>query len=255
MSDLDADDLVSIFRQQLGDFFIPFEVEIHFHLEKLIRASVALNRAEVANRLAFPFQCNARIITGLFRSNKDCQVSAILMLKGLSTSYIIHVCMHSKDTEAELTKMWIHEVRRTYCDRLRASGGSIESMYEFEDFVNAHLNETISPTAAKTWAVQSAGPDLYGDFVNVHGFYTEIGSEAAMRHVRTSIDRLRKGEKVAGETEETPAPSPPDPKKELQFQRQLAEFGLTQNKVVLFCRLQRILTMEQGHLVRSNEML
>jgi hypothetical protein len=70
MCALDDDDVTNIFRQALGDYFVPFEVEIHFHVQRLIRASVAINRAAAGG---FPVQNNSNIIKGLLRANKDCQ--------------------------------------------------------------------------------------------------------------------------------------------------------------------------------------
>ncbi len=47
MSDLDENDLVTIFSKSLGAHFLTFEVEIRFHIRKLVRASVDINLLKI----------------------------------------------------------------------------------------------------------------------------------------------------------------------------------------------------------------
>lgn len=100
----------------------------------------------------------------------------------------------------------------------------------FDEAVAGVLEEHVNSAAAKRWREWGA-MRLYGDFVNVHGFYTELERGAAMDYVRKSARRFnydmrREGKKAAA-----------------------SEMVITRNKVELFCRMKRVLKMSGGHLV------
>ena len=201
VGELGEDDVTAVYQTALGDFFAPFEVEVSMHVKRLVKASVVINRTAGA----FSMQKNSNIINGLLRADKDCQ-----------------------DTEGELTSLWIHEVRRTYRDGL-SGGGETET---FDAVVARVLEEDVNPAAAARWREWGEGgaQRLYGDFVNIHGFYTEVESGAAMDYVRKAARRFNYAMRKEG-------------------RRGASDMVITRNKVELFCRMKRLLQMPNGHLV------
>ena len=88
LGELTHSDVTSVYHMGLGNYFSQFEVEVSMHVERLIKASVVINRL---GRFSFSMQKNSNVINGLRRADKDCQ-----------------------DTQGELVGLWIHEIRRTY---------------------------------------------------------------------------------------------------------------------------------------------
>ena len=102
----------------------------------------------------------------------------------------------------------------------------------FDEAVEGVLEEHVNSAAAARWR-EWGDLRLYGDFVNVHGFYTELDRGAAMDYVRRAARRLDR-DRRRREGRESAAPG---------------DLVITRNKVELFCRMRRILMMPGGHLV------
>ena len=212
LNDLDDQDVTMTFKHALGDFFIPFEVELHFHIKKLIHASVELNKLTVGSQRIFPLQDNLKIINGLLRAHKDCQ-----------------------DTEIDLTNLWIHEVLRTYSDKLLL--GETAQQQAFHALAVYVMTDIIGRGALASWVERR--DILYGDFVNVHGFYSPLKPDQVRAYIRDTLKRYK-------------AASSSKPMK----------LVLTGTTVDLFCKLQRILTHQRsaaaaaaGHLVVKTQSL
>ena len=106
-----------------------------------------------------------------------------------------------------------------------------EEKLTFDEAVEGVLEEHVNSAAAARWR-EWGDLRLYGDFVNVHGFYTELDRGAAMDYVRRAARRLDRDRRREGR--ESAAPG---------------DLVITRNEVELFCRMKRILKMPGGHLV------
>lgn len=106
----------------------------------------------------------------------------------------------------------------------------------FDEAVAGVLEEHVNSAAAKRWREWGA-MRLYGDFVNVHGFYTELERGAAMDYVRKSARRFHYDIRMEGKKSDA------------------SDMVITRNKVELFCRMKRVLKMPGGHLVGQGRAL
>ena len=100
----------------------------------------------------------------------------------------------------------------------------------FDEAVTGVLEEHVNSAAAKRWREWGA-MRLYGEFVNVHGFYTELERCAAMDYVRQTAKRFKYERRQEGKNIAA------------------SDMVITRNKVELFCRMKRVLKMAGGHLV------
>ena len=95
---IESQELTAIFKQELKEKFIEFELDIQFLITKVIMASVDINRIFMeanVNRAYFHVQDNMKIILGLSRAHKDCH-----------------------DTKYELLELWVNEVYRAYFEKV-----------------------------------------------------------------------------------------------------------------------------------------
>ena len=195
MSELGQKDMTSIFSQQLSEHFENFEVEIHFHMKKLVKASVFINNMHLGSskRPFFPLQDSLKIVHGLLRARRDCQ-----------------------DTPLEMSNLWIHEVLRTYRDKLQSAEHKAEFDAIFAEIVKRNVGN---------FDMNEKQQEIFGDFINPLGFYTKVSTGEVKRFVDSQMKKYYCSND-----------------KDLLIIK-------TPLTIKLFCLLQRSLTHKSGHLL------
>ncbi len=148
LEDLREEDLINIFTKSVGSHFSNFEIAVHFHITKLINASVALNRLP-----PFKLAESSKMVSGLLRAHPDCQ-----------------------DTPDDLSDLWVHEAMRTYRDMIPT-----ETLDKFDEAVVDILDNIVGIPTIKKW--NDNKDCLYGDFVSVNGFYKPLDLFKVKKHI------------------------------------------------------------------------
>ncbi|TRY72347.1 hypothetical protein TCAL_08161 [Tigriopus californicus] len=152
---LTEDDQIDIFQRSMKEFLSPFEMEVLFQMKKIIPASVKVNAIEIEGHERFGLHDLSRIIMGMYRANPDCQ-----------------------DTEESISSLWVHEIARTYRDKLQYSQHE-----NLNTKVLKILKSFVGRNSESRW--MSAQDIIYGNFINRYQFYTELDVEK----VRSYLDK------------------------------------------------------------------
>jgi len=171
LSQLDHGDHETVFKRAIGNHFASFEVEVQFHVERLISASVAVNEiASSDGNQLFSLSQSLKMAEGLKRAHPDRQ-----------------------DTPEELTNLWLHEVSRSHADRV----ANVENKDVFVEAVSSILRKTVSEESANCWMEaqlrdDEGRGDIYADFDGadepISDTYSRVDVSAALAHMRKAAD-------------------------------------------------------------------
>jgi dynein heavy chain len=206
-----TDDILKMYTTVLKGKFLDFEVNIKFLTQSIIKATMA-----VYNSISSMFQNDKsitttffvsdikKVICGVLRSHKDCH-----------------------DTKFEVVQLWVHEVLRTFRDRMM----SIEDENKVVEIVREqtktffNLNFDSLCENEQHWE-----PPLFGNILDTYGFYTDLDSSELSQYLQHQVEEYNSIEE--------------NPKLTIVF---------NQFFIKNIVRILRVVSEPEGHIVMSGE--
>ena len=206
-----TEDTMKMYTTVLKAKFLDFEVNIKFLTQSIIKASIAVYNAislmfQQFNSIATTFYVSdiKKVICGVLRSHKDCH-----------------------DTKFEVVQLWVHEVLRTFRDRMMSIENENKVVEVVRDQTKKSFNLNFDSLCEdeEHWE-----PPLFGNILDTYGFYTDLDYEEFTQYLLQKVEEYNSIEE--------------NPKLNIVFNR-----FIIKNIV----RMLRVISEPEGHIIMSGE--